>query len=131
MSDKLLNIFNTQLSEFILELIKIFPQDKDFRAFKNGFNLLKLADEKKPLELFYKGMVDNGFDEKIKTKNEDFFLNNNYNKIINDVDDDNINDKLINKLKNYWNDLTVDNKNTVWTYFGNLLKISEKYYIKS
>lgn len=131
MSDKLLNIFNTQLSEFILELIKIFPQDKDFRAFKNGFNLLKLADEKKPLELFYKGMVDNGFDEKIKTKNEDFFLNNNYNKIINDVDDDNINDKLINKLKNYWNDLTVDNKNTVWTYFGNLLKISEKYYNKS
>jgi hypothetical protein len=131
MSDKLLNIFNTQLSEFILELIKIFPQDKDFRAFKNGFNLLKLADEKKPLELFYKGMVDNGFDEKIKTKNEDFFLNNNYNKIISDVDDDNINDKLINKLKNYWNDLTADNKNTVWTYFGNLLKISEKYYIKS
>jgi len=131
MSDKLLNIFNTQLSEFILELIKIFPQDKDFRAFKNGFNLLKLADEKKPLELFYKGMIDNGFDEKIKTKNEDFFLNNNYNKIISDVDDDNINDKLINKLKNYWNDLTADNKNTVWTYFGNLLKISEKYYIKS
>lgn len=131
MSDKLLNIFNTQLSEFILELIKIFPQDKDFRAFKNGFNLLKLADEKKPLELFYKGMVDNGFDEKIKTKNEDFFLTNNYNKIINDVDDDNINDKLINKLKNYWNDLTVDNKNTVWTYFGNLLKISETYYNKS
>jgi hypothetical protein len=71
--DKLINIFNTQLSEFILELIKIFPEDKDFRAFKNGLNLLKLADEKKPLELFYKGINENGFADKIKEKNDDFF----------------------------------------------------------
>jgi hypothetical protein len=125
--DKLINIFNTQLSEFILELIKIFPGDKDFRAFKNGLNLLKLADEKKPLELFYKGINENGFADKIKEKNDDFFLHNNY-KIIKDVDDNNINDQLINKLKGYWKDLEDNNIETVWTYFGNLLKVSEKYY---
>jgi hypothetical protein len=126
--DKLINIFNTQLSEFILELIKIFPGDKDFRAFKNGLNLLKLADEKKPLELFYKGINENGFADKIKEKNDDFFLHNNYDKIIKDVDDNNINDQLINKLKGYWKDLEDNNIETVWTYFGNLLKVSEKYY---
>lgn len=126
--DKLINIFNTQLSEFILELIKIFPEDKDFRAFKNGLNLLKLADEKKPLELFYKGINENGFADKIKQKNDDFFLQNNYDNIIKKADDDNINDQLINKLKGYWKDLENNNRDTVWTYFGNLLKVSERYY---
>lgn len=47
---KFYSIFNTKIVEFLNDLIKLFPEDTDFKIYKTAINLVKLADEKKPLQ---------------------------------------------------------------------------------
>lgn len=127
MSDKLYQLFNNKLTEFIKELIKTFPSDPDFKLFQTSIRVLLLADEKKPLQFFNKGLTDE-YKENIRTQNEKFFLDHDYQDVLNndEVKADNINNKLVNKLKGYWKDLDEDNRKIVWEYFGIFLKIVDK-----
>ena len=127
-------LFNNKLDEFIKELIKTFPQDPDFKLFQASTRVLKLASEKKPLELFNTGLTDE-YKKNIREKNEDFFLNNDYSDVLNNEklkqqsefnNDENVNNKLISKLKGYWKELSEENQNIVWQYFTVLLKICDK-----
>lgn len=129
-------LFNNKLDEFIKELIKTFPQDPDFKLFQASTRVLKLASEKKPLELFNTGLTDE-YKKNIREKNEDFFLNNDYSDVLNNEklkqqsefnNDENVNNKLISKLKGYWKELSEENQNIVWQYFTVLLKICDKCY---
>jgi|TARA_B110000211_G_C13604035_1_gene345984 hypothetical protein len=121
MTSKYYELFNNKLDEFIKELIITFPTDPDFKLFQASFRLLKIANDTKPLELFYAGLTDD-YKKNIKTHNEKFFLENDYDH------DEHVSDKLISKLKKYWSDFNTDNKNTVWQYFTILLKICEKHF---
>lgn len=126
-------LFNNKLTEFLKQLVSTFPNDSDFKLFQVSVRVLKLADEKKPLELFNSGLTDE-YKDNIRNKNEQFFLNNDYSDVLNNENlkefnnNDNVNNKLINKLKGYWNNFDDDNKNTVWDYFTILLKICDKVY---
>ena len=125
-------LFNNKLTEFLKELVQTFPTDPDFKLFQASVRVLKLADEKKPLELFNLGLT-NEYKENIRNKNEEFFLNNDYSDVLNNElvkknNDNDINDKLINKLKGYWKNLDNDNREIVWQYFTILLKICDKAY---
>ena len=129
MNNKYNKIFNTKIIEFLNDLIRIFPNDTEFKMYKNAINLVKLASEKKPLEL-YKSFVTDEYKEHINNKNEDFFLQHDYNEILNskelsDKIDTDFNNKIVNKLKNYWKDLSATNRDIVWNYFTLFLKISE------
>ena len=124
-------LFNNKLTEFLKELVQTFPSDTDFKLFQASVRVLKLADEKKPLELFNSGLTDE-YKENIRNKNEEFFLNNDYSDVLNNEhlkkhNDNDINHKLINKLKGYWEKLD-DNREIVWQYFTILLKICDRAY---
>ena len=128
--EKFYTIFNSKIIEFLNDLIKIFPDDNDFKMYKNGISLVKLADEKKPLQL-YKLFVNDKYKENILTKNEEFFLSHDYNEILTNDNlkkefNGDINNKIINKLKGYWKDLSSDNREIVWNYFTLFLKLSNK-----
>jgi len=128
--DKYYTIFNNKVIEFLNDLIRIFPNDADFKMYKNALSLVKLADEKKPLE-FYKIFMNDEYKANINNKNEKFFLDHDYNEILNSEElsnelDGNVNNKIVNKLKGYWNELSTENKEIVWNYFTLFLKISEK-----
>ena len=125
-------LFNNKLTEFLKELVQTFPSDTDFKLFQASVRVLKLADEKKPLELFNSGLTDE-YKENIRNKNEEFFLNNDYSDVLNNEhlkkhNDNDINDKLINKLKDYWKELDDNNREIVWQYFTILLKICDRAY---
>jgi hypothetical protein len=129
MNNKYYKIFNTKIIEFLNDLIIIFPDDTDFKMYKNAISLVKLASEKKPLEL-YKNFVTDEYKEHINNKNEIFFLVHNYNEILNSEKlhkevDTNFNNKIVNKLKGYWEQLSEDNRDIVWKYFTMFIKISE------
>lgn len=129
MDNKYYKIFNTKIIEFLNDLIRIFPNDTEFKIYKNGISLLKLADEKKPLQL-YKVFVTDEYKEHIKNKNDDFFLQHDYNEIltskeISDKVDSDFNNKIVDKLKGYWKELSDTNREIVWNYFTLFLKISE------
>tara|TARA_B100000900_G_scaffold130914_1_gene110734 strand:- start:720 stop:1124 length:405 start_codon:yes stop_codon:yes gene_type:complete len=124
-------IFNKKLQELLSDLIVVFPDDKDFKLFKNSVRLITLADVKKPLQMFKLSLTDE-YKRNIEERNTDFFLNNDYSDVLNNdiikqtMNDDDVNKKLINKLKGYWKDLNDNNRDTIWTYFNILLKLSNK-----
>jgi len=124
-------IFNKKLQELLSDLIVVFPDDKDFKLFKNSIRLITLADIKKPLQMFKLSLTDE-YKKNIEERNTDFFLNNDYSDVLNNdiikqsMNDDDVNKKLINKLKGYWKDLNDNNRDTIWSYFNILLKLSNK-----
>lgn len=116
---KWITVFNQKFEEFIKDLILIYPDDKDFKLMKNSFNLLKLADDKKPFEMFCR--FGGGFEEPVKNRDEKFFLTNDYKDI--SAQESNLTQELISKLKKYWSDLTEDNKDTIWRYLEVFFKL--------
>ena len=124
-------IFNKKLQELLNDLIVVFPDDKDFKLFKNSVRLITLADVKKPLQMFKLSLTDE-YKKNIEETNTEFILKNDYSDVLNNdiikqtMNDDDVNKKLINKLKGYWKDLNDNNRDTIWTYFNILLKLSNK-----
>ena len=70
-------IFNKKLQELLSDLIVVFPDDKDFKLFKNSVRLITLADVKKPLQMFKLSLTDE-YKKNIEERNTDFFLDNDY-----------------------------------------------------
>ena len=130
-NDRYYELFNNKLTNFINDLIIVFPNDTDFKLFKNTINLVKLANKKLLLEYFKIGVNDE-FKSNIINKNEKFFLDNNYSSVLDNeqightINKNNVNEKLINKLKEYWTQLNEENIEIVWSYFNILLQLSEK-----
>lgn len=122
MDKKWIDIFNQKFEEFIKDMIVVFPHDKDFKVMKNSFNLLKMADEKKPLEIFSKYSAR--FEEPVRNRDESFFLTSSYDDI--QSDETNLTDELIDKLKSYWKSLSDDNKETIWKYLDIFFKLKAK-----
>ena len=118
----MLGAFNNVLSKFIEDLIVIFPEENDFRVFKNGFFLLKKTNPRKVLNLFIYYYQNNK--EKIDNKDDKFFLDKDTESLA--ETDDNYIIKIMDKLKIYWINLSDTNKQTVWKYLNTLIKISEK-----
>ena len=114
-----LKIFVTQLQNFIDDLILLYPADNDFKVFKNGVALLNRTNPRKIVNLF-KEYVDK-YENRIISRDETFFLQNDYNEI---EKTENILESM-NKLKNYWKDLNDSNKEKVWKYFEILIKLSK------
>tara|TARA_Y100000361_G_C11074944_1_gene297743 strand:+ start:78 stop:515 length:438 start_codon:yes stop_codon:yes gene_type:complete len=127
---KYYNMFNTTLENLIKDLIQTFPNDSDFKMFKVAFSVFKVANFKKPLDLYYLSLTDE-YKQNIRDKNDEFFLDNDYSdvlsnrEVIKNIPNDDFSTKLIKKLKKYWTDLNDDNKEMVWKYFLVLLQISE------
>ena len=81
---------------------------------------------------YFKIGVNDEFKSNIINKNEKFFLDNNYSSVLDNeqightINKNNVNEKLINKLKEYWTQLNEENIEIVWSYFNILLQLSEK-----
>ena len=123
----LLTAFNNLVINFCDDLIYIFPEENDFKVYKRGISMLNSMNAKKVCVLFR--AYSSIYKEQIVNKDEKFFLDNNYNTIVNDynnVYDDNTSIELIiNKLKHYWEKLSDTNKYKIWEYLNSLLKLCD------
>jgi hypothetical protein len=135
-STKFYELFNNKLNDFLLDLIKTFPEDKDFKIVRNSIKIILLSDKQKgtPQRLFNMGLNDT-YRNNIATRNEEFFMEADYTDIIQNQEilsgnngdtEDIINDKIIKKLKGYWKGLKEENRDIVWKYFDILIKINDK-----
>ena len=122
MSNPLLSAFNNLVIKFNDDLISTFPEENDFKVYKRGIILLNSANSKKICSLFKNYMVL--YKPKIIEKDESFFLNNNYTEIVNNTKSEGI-ESIITKLKNYWNNMSIGNKEKIWEYLNSLIKLSD------
>ena len=101
--------FTDMMSQFLVELHKVFPQEKGIKKFRAQFELAKTANPRLVVDGFMKGITP--YADKISNKDESFLLNEVGNiEFLKDLN-----------LKDNWNDsLSSNTKDAIWQYLQTL-----------
>jgi len=122
MTTSYLSAFNNLILKFNDDLIIVFPEENDFKVYRRGFDFLIKSNAKKVCNLFK--IYTFNYRQKIIDKDESFFLKDaSYNDVVNTKDDGIV--LIINKLKNYWGDLSEENINKIWEYMNTLITLGD------
>lgn len=123
MSNPYLTAFNNLVIKFTDDIIYIFPDDNDFKVYKRGIEMLNSANAKKICLLFksYSAIYRN----EIIKNDEVFFINNDYNNVLDNLEQKQGVETIINKLKINWSTLSDTNKTKIWEYLNSLLTLSD------
>ena len=115
--------FNDTFKEFVEDLIRIFPDDPDFRMYELAIITALNTDELLVINIFNEHVVQQ-YGDKLLNKDNDFFINHSYDNIL----DSNMSSiDVIQKIKGYWCDITNDTRETIWKYFRVLILLDRKY----
>jgi hypothetical protein len=117
----IVSAFNKTFDNFLNDLIAVFPEDLDFRIYKNAVTVLKNVNERKSFMLFMQHSPR--YRPYILVKDDTFFLDQSYDEL---AEGNNIS-KLVTKLKGLWSQLSQDNRNTVWKYMETFIVLQDKY----
>lgn len=115
----LIDAFFNQFNSFLSELKQMYPEDEDFPVFITTLSLLRATNPMLVLK-FVKTEVIDLYGAKIETRDESFFLDEDYSKK-NDVD---LN--IVQKLKQYIQGMNTQTKETVWKYIEIISKLCTK-----
>lgn len=113
MSISPVKIFNQILDEFFIELIEIFPEEKQIQIKYNLFQTLCKANIKKPCTNFMIGSIN--YLEYIASRDEKIFIGDNKPEILNDIG-----------VSNIWPKCSTNTKDTIWKYIKTLITIGYK-----
>ena len=119
--------FNLTIDNLVNDIILVFPNYEYLKVFREKFNLLIKYNVRKPIEFFKDSVYS--FKEQIISKDEDFFINKDYNEDVQQLQYDSkwSLDQVLN-LKELWTKLNDENKEVIWTYFSVLIKLIELEY---
>ena len=120
----LLGAFNNQLEAFSKEICEVFPQDTDLKLGHNMIILLKRTNPRKLLEIYDIYLED--FKDKIISRDESFFIDHDFSDIAAKNNKREYTFSLVIKLKEYWSQLSDNNKDIIWKYFKVLNQLSDK-----
>jgi hypothetical protein len=113
--------FNASFIEFLDEMINIFPNDADFRMYKLAINAGISMNNKVIIKIFNDSVVT-VYGDQILSKDEQFFVNNEYSDIVENPEYN----ALIYKIKDYWTTMNEANKTAVWKYFRVFILLCKK-----
>jgi hypothetical protein len=108
-----------QFTSFLGELQEMYPEDTDFPLFITSIRLLKSTNPSMLSKYIYNNT--NQFEDKIMSKDEKFFLDNDfseYNEYVQDMD-------VFGKLKQYVKNMSPESKESVWKYCQNIIRLSK------
>lgn len=115
--------FNLTINNLIDDILLVFPDYQHLKSFKEKYNLLIKYNPKKPLT-YFKDTVYN-YKDKIINKEEDYFIKKEYNTDLEKIGDNEwYLDQVLN-IKELWVKLSNENKETIWTYFNILIKLTD------
>lgn len=119
-----IDLFNDKMSEFFKDLANTFPNVSEFQDTRTFINFTRTLNPKLPQITFNNDVVSK-YKDAILNKNENFFLNHDY-----EIESVNIqNDycqSFINQLKNLWQNMSKDNKDIIWKYLHILIVLNDK-----
>lgn len=119
MSKKMfIEAFYTQFGEFLAQLSKMYPDDKDFPAFASNLSVMKYMNPMYPINFVKTDVVDK-YKDKILSRDESFFLNSEEIQQSADID-------IVYKLKSYISEMSPENKEVVWSYIEIITKLTLK-----
>ena len=122
----LTKLFNNHLTEFLEDVIEIFPENVDLKTGLTIIEGLKFAKPKYLISIWKASIVDL-YEEQIMKGDKKFFINKNYEE---DVAQDNKNKVLviIDDVKRLMRETSEENRDKTMKYVQNLTKICKLYY---
>ena len=129
----ILTQFNNQLSDFIGELIYLYPENKRFTVFNQKLEILRSANPKLIIEKYIEFIYP--FKNEIIAEDDEYFTSKSKNDNIQEIySQDNVKsqnyipiENALN-LKDIWLDMNNETKSAIWRYFKVLIILSEKWY---
>jgi len=122
----ILKVFNEQLLDFVDDLLLLFPGDPDLKASKVAVRALKKVNPR-ALIMNWQYYVTNKYKDEILRGDIDFFINKNYEKDIEDVEDKGGATQAIERLRPALRKIGDENKSKATKYLQNLTKLSQLY----
>ena len=120
----LLNAFTNQMENLSKEMCELYPKDADLKLGHNMIVLLKKTNPRKLYDLYIEYATN--FREKIDKEDESFFITHDFKGVADKNGNGEYTFTLAVKLKEYWHELSPNNKKTTWKYFHVLNKLSDK-----
>lgn len=125
----LVGAFNNHLTEFIEDLISIFPNDGDIKMSKTAFANMKSFNPTAVAKMWYKYVSK--YSAAIEGGDISFFIDHDYSA---DVDGSEKRDevqRIIDKLRNPVRNMGTENQAKAMKYIQNLTKLSTMYVSSS
>jgi hypothetical protein len=119
--------FNNQFGEFINDILRIFPNDKDLLTSKNVINLVRRGNPKLLIKIWKQNIYDI-YKEQIDNGDINFFIEKDYKTDLNQLGEaDNV-VKVIDRLREPIKNMDATNREACMKYIQNLSKLSELYF---
>jgi hypothetical protein len=115
-----LSAFYGQFAMFLDQLIVVFPEDSDFPTYKSGLFLLQKTNPKLVPEQVVTHVSP--FETTIRARDEAFFKERGFPEYA----EDSALDLIIQKMIQYWDTLTPENKAVIWDYVTLLLDLAKR-----
>ena len=104
------------------DLIRVFPEDVEFRMYELAIRSTLMCYPDYVSEMFHT-KVTIPYGEKIINRDDTFFLTHDYTDVVQPHEETNA---MIEKIKNYWANMSQENKEIVWKYFRVLVLLTRK-----
>jgi len=122
----ILKAFNNHFIEFIDDIIRVFPDDDDIVAAKNGLVSIKKANPKL-IHNIWSTYISTKYGTEIDAGDIDFFTNKDYSEELNGMTYANTIMSKIDVLREPIRRMDPENKSKVISYMQNLTKLADMY----
>lgn len=123
---KYLKAFNTQLVNFVQDLVREYPKDGDLIIYGEGIETLVKVDSRTCLANFIQYVYPHK--DEIMKEDDAYFMSYDISKHEHSTGEL---EKLSAKIKKIWqNECTDETKKTIWKYFKVLMILSEKAVVE-
>jgi hypothetical protein len=123
----ILKAFNNQFEEFLEDVEVLFPDNTDIKTTKTGLTMLRKANPKMIVSVWYRHICIK-YEEEIEKENLEYFLTKDYSSDLN-MDEGAANKVLdgIDKIRVPLRQLDEENKKKAIQYLKNLNQLSKIY----
>jgi hypothetical protein len=123
----ILRAFNSQFEEFLEDVEVLFPENKDIRTTKTGLSMMKKANPKMIMSVWYRYICVK-YEDEIDNENLEYFLTKDYSSDLK-MDEGAANKILesIDKIRDPLRFLDEENKKKCVQYLKNLNQLSKIY----
>ena len=123
----ILKAFNSQFEEFLEDIELLFPENKDIRTTKTGLMMMRKANPKKMVSVWYRHICIK-YEDEIEKENLEYFLTKDYSDDL--KMEDGAVDKVmaaIDKLREPLRELNPENTKKCVQYLKNMNELSKIY----
>jgi hypothetical protein len=123
----ILRAFNEHFSEFMQDVIRVFPEDNNLRACKLAIENMRKANPKLLMTTFTTEFAYK-YRQQINDNNIDFFIDKDYTDSVKNAASGSMILEKINLLREPVRNMNDADKNNTIEYIKNLMKLSDMYH---